>query len=83
MNMKLYFRDAKRRDKLIAEPQTVEECKNKIEEYIKVHNLLHRDYRRVVEGPKGLTIDYGSHFEFFYIEGVSFGEYIASNQEIT
>lgn len=65
--MKLTY-DNGRKEVLVAEFTTYSELIKALDDYIKSHNL-HVDYYRWV----GLTdhsmmIDYGSHYQFFYID---------------
>lgn len=73
--MKLIFQDSQKKERIIAEPTTKEEAINEINRFLDDHNFKSY-YTRVYEENGRLKLDVGAHFEFFYIEGFDFKEWI-------
>lgn len=70
--MKLYFKNSKGREKLIAEPITHNELLTSINQYLDKIGVETSCYRMISRNDSTeFTIDYGSHTEFFVIKEVS------------
>ena len=66
--MKVIFKNYKGKTKVIGKSIKKEEtCWNKINKYIEINNLKFRYYRTWKVDDKTTVVDFGSHFEFFYI----------------
>lgn len=76
--MFLYFQNSKGKERLLGKPNTIEECDTLIQNFLDEHNFKHI-YTRCYEEDGRLKIDVGSWSEFFYIEGLSFNEFIDYN----
>ena len=72
--MKLFFKNGKGKEKLIAEPLSKEEVVREINKFINDHNYKSY-YIRVWEENGRLKFDVGSWSEFFYLEGMAFEEW--------
>lgn len=64
--MKVYFENNSKRERLIGEGETQEECDLIITKFLEEHNFVPY-YSRQWNTDKGLKIDVGSYAEFFYI----------------
>ncbi len=73
--MKLYFQNSRGEERVIAEPINREEVTKEINKFLADHNF--KSYcTRVWEENGRLKFDVGSHTEFFYLEGMVYGEYV-------
>lgn len=72
--MKLYFRNGRGEERVIAEPTNKEEVSKEINKFLDEHNFKSY-YTRVWNENGRLKFDVGSHTEFFYLEGMTFEEY--------
>lgn len=73
--MKLIFRNSKDEERVIAEPSNVEEVNEEINKFLKAHNFKSY-YTRMWQENSRLKFDFGSYTEFFYLEGMTFDEWI-------
>lgn len=73
--MRLIFQNSRGQERVIAEPSSKEECNKEIDRFLDEHNFKSY-YTRVCEENGRLQLDVGSYTEFFYIEGLTFKEYI-------
>ena len=73
--MKLYFKNSQGEERLIAECETLDEIHEEISNFLDEHNFKCY-YTRSWGGEEGVTIDVGSHSEFFKIKGISHNDYI-------
>ena len=73
--MKLYFKNSQGKERLIAECETVQEVHKEIDKFLNEHNFKSY-YMRSWGNEDAVTIDVGSHSEFFRIKGISHSEYI-------
>lgn len=78
--MKLYFKNSKGKEKLIAEPTTHNELWSKINEYLDEIDF-ESYYTRIMGNDTEFTIDYGSHTEFFIVKEVSSPTYVIGKQK--
>ena len=76
--MKLIFQNSHGKERVIAEPSNREEIFKEINKFLDDHNFKSY-YTRVLEENGRLVLDVGSHTEFFYVEGMSFEEYVETN----
>ena len=77
--MKLYFRNSRNQERLIAECETIQEVNTAINQFLEEHNYKSY-YTRIWYEPEGTKIPYGiktesrfiydvgSHTEFFHLE---------------
>ena len=77
--MKLFFKNGKGEERVIAEPLNREEVNNEINKFLDEHNFKSY-YTRVWEADGRLILDVGSHTEFFILEGMNFEEWSKSNK---
>ncbi len=73
--MKLYFKNRKGKERVIAEPANKEEVTKEIKKFIDDHNFKSY-YTRVWEENGRLKFDCGSWSEFFFLEGMTFEEWV-------
>lgn len=78
--MKLYFKNRQGEERLIAECETVQEAHKEINKFLDEHNFKCY-YTRSWGEDEGVTLDVGSHSEFFRIKGISHAEYINALQK--
>lgn len=78
--MKLYFENSQCKEWLIAECETVQEAHKEIDKFLDEHNFKSY-YTRSWGNDDGVTIDVGSHSEFFNIKGISYNDYIKQLQQ--
>lgn len=77
--MKLYFENSQGKERLIAECKTAKDVGKEIQKFLDDHN--YKSYYSRIWGDKdGVTIDVGSHSEFFKVKGISYNEYLKSLQ---
>ena len=72
--MKLFFRNSRGEERVIAEPSNGEEVNKEINKFLDDHKFKSY-YTRVWEADGRLVFDVGSHTEFFLLEGMSFEEW--------
>lgn len=72
--MKLFFKNSKGEERLIAEPSNKEEVIKEISKFLDEHNFKSY-YTRVWEENDRLKIDVGSHTEFFFLKGMTFEDW--------
>lgn len=68
--MKLYFKNYKGKEKLIATPQDYDDLWHEIHKYLDKMNFKSY-YTRIINRNEEFKIDYGSHTEFFVVKEVS------------
>lgn len=73
--MKLIFQNSRGKERVIAEPQSVEEVFKEINKFLNEHNFKSY-YTRVWEENGRVKLDVGSWSEFFLIEGINYEEYL-------
>lgn len=73
--MKLYFENSQVEERLIAECETVKAVNEEIKRFLEEHNYKSY-YSRSWGDEESVTIDVGSHSEFFKIKGISHNDYI-------
>lgn len=73
--MKLYFENGCGKERLIAECKTVQDAHKEIDKFLNEHNFKSY-YSRSWGNEDGVTIDVGSHSEFFVLREISFSDYI-------
>ena len=73
--MKLYFKNSQGKERLIAECETVQDAHKEIDKFLNEHNFKSY-YSRSWGNEDGVTIDVGSHSEFFVLREISFSDYI-------
>ncbi len=73
--MKLYFQNSRGEERVIAEPINREEVTKEINKFLADHNFKSY-YTRVWEENGRLKLDVGSWSEFFFLEGMTYEEYI-------
>ena len=78
--MKLYFENSQGKERLIAECETVQEAHKEIDKFLDEHNFKSY-YTRSWGNDDGVTIDVGSHSEFFNIKSISYNDYIKQLQQ--
>lgn len=78
--MKLYFKNSQGKERLIVECETLEEIHEAISNFLDEHNFKCY-YTRSWGDEEGVTIDVGSHSEFFRIKGISHNDYISELQK--
>lgn len=74
--MKLYFQNSRCEERVIAEPTNREEVSKEIKKFLADHNFKSY-YTRVWEENGRLKFDVGSWSEFFYLDGMTFEEYVS------
>ena len=74
--MKLYFQNSRCEERVIAEPTNREEVSKEIKKFLADHNFKSY-YTRVWEENSRLKFDVGSWSEFFYLDGMTFEEYVS------
>lgn len=72
--MRLIFQNSNGEERVIAEPSNKEDVSKEIKRFLNDHKFKSY-YIRVWEEGDRLKFDFGSHTEFFYLEGMSFEEY--------
>lgn len=72
--MKLFFKNGKGEERLIAEPLNREEVIKEINNFLDEYNYKSY-YTRIWEENGRLKFDVGSWTEFFYLEGMSLEEW--------
>ena len=75
--MKLIFENSKHKKRVIATPSNIEEVYKEINKFLNEHNFKCY-YIRTWKSNGRLVFDVGSHTEFFYLEGMTYEEYISS-----
>ena len=73
--MKLYFKNSQGKERLIAECETLDEIREEISNFLDERNFKCY-YTRSWGNDEGVTIDVGSHSEFFKIKGIAHSDYI-------
>ncbi len=73
--MKLIFRNIRGEERVIAEPINREEVFKEIKKFLADHNFKSY-YTRVWEENGRLKFDVGSWLEFFFLEGMTYEEYV-------
>lgn len=73
--LRLYFKNSQGKERLIAECKTVKDVGCEINKFLEEHNYKSY-YSRSWEVDGRVKIDVGSWSEFFYIEGITYEEYI-------
>lgn len=76
MKIKLYFKNSQG-EQFIAECDTVQEAHKEIRKFLDKHSYKSY-YTRSWSNGDGVTIDVGSHTEFFILKGISHNDYIAA-----
>ena len=79
--MKLYFKNSRGEERLIAECETVQGVYEWIHAFLDEHNFKSY-YMRSWGNDDGITIDVGSHSEFFNIKGISYAKYLEGLQKL-
>lgn len=74
--MKLYFQNSRCEERVIAEPTNREEVSKEIKKFLADHSFKSY-YTRVWEENGRLKFDVGSWSEFFYLDGMTFEEYVS------
>ena len=77
--MKLYFKNSRGKERLIAECETLDEIHEAVSDFLDEHNFKSY-YTRSWGNEDGFTLDVGSHSEFFKIKGISYDDYIKALQ---
>lgn len=78
--MKLILQNSRGEERVIAEPQDKKEAVKEINKFLDDHNYKSY-YMNVCEDDNGrLRIDVGSWSEFFFVEGITFEEWINENK---
>lgn len=72
--MKLIFQNRFGEERLIAEPNSIQECYQEINTFLDNHNYKSY-YTRMWEENGRIKLDVGSYSEFFYVDGSSFQEF--------
>lgn len=78
--MRLLFKNSYGKERVIAEVKDIDECFKEINKFLDEHNFKSY-YTRVREEDGRLEFDVGSHTEFFYLEGMTWDEYINSKEK--
>ena len=73
--MKLIFKNSRGKERVIAEPTNGDEIFKEINKFLDDHNFKSY-YSRSWDNEDGITIDVGSHSEFFVLREISFSDYI-------
>ena len=77
--LKLYFRNSRGEERLIAECETVQKAHKEIHKFLDSHEY-ESYYSRSWGDWASVTIDVGSHSEFFILKGIGHNEYIKELQ---
>jgi hypothetical protein len=80
--MTLIFQNSMGRERIIAECETLTEVNKAIYQFLEDHHFKSYYTRVMPDGsnPNRVMLDVGSHVEFFFIEGITFDEYIAAER---
>lgn len=73
--LKLYFKNSQGRERSIVECETLEEIHEAISDFLDEHNFKYY-YTRSWEQDGRIKIDVGSHTEFFFIDGITYEDYL-------
>lgn len=73
--MKLFFQNCRGEERVIAEPSNKEEVNKEINKFLDDHNFK-SSYTRAWEENGRLKLDVGSWSEFFFVEGMTFEDWI-------
>jgi hypothetical protein len=73
--LKLYFKNSQGKERLIVECETLEEIHEAISDFLDEHNFKCY-YTRSWEQDGRIKIDVGSHTEFFFIDGITYEDYL-------
>lgn len=73
--MNLYFQNSYGKERFIAECDSVQDIHKAINKFLDEHDYKSY-YSRSREHHGRVKIDVGSHTEFFFVEGISYEEYI-------
>lgn len=73
--LKLYFRNSQGKERLIAECKTVQEIHKEIQKFLDKCNYKSY-YSRSWEQDGRVKIDVGSWSEFFFIDGITYKDYL-------
>lgn len=73
--MKLYLKNSQGKERLIAECETVKDVSNEIHKFLDERKYKSY-YSRFWGDDEKITVDVGSHSEFFIIRGISYDDYI-------
>ena len=73
--MKLIFQNRYGKERVIAEPNSKKEIIEEINKFLDEHNFKSY-YTRVCYTGERLELDVGSHTEFFYVEGMTFEDWV-------
>ena len=77
--LKLYFKNSKGKERLIAECETVKDIGKEIQRFLDDHNYKSY-YWRSWGANGGVKIDVGSWSEFFFVDGITHDEYLENLQ---
>lgn len=77
--MKLYFKNSRGKERLIAECETTKDVSREIHKFLDDHNYKSY-YSRSWEVDGRIKIDVGSWSEFFLVDGISYADYIKELQ---
>lgn len=81
--MKLYFKVNRENEEYLGEFINTETCCRRITAYLKAHGYDTSYTWRLVGTEPKLMIDFGSYSAFFYVEGISFNEFLPGFQNYT
>lgn len=75
---KTFFQKSNGDKKLISEPNDKKELMSSINNFFNERKFK-SPYMRVIETNNGLKIDFGSWYEFLFVEGLDYDEFIKNN----
>ena len=73
--LKLYFKNSRGEERLVAECETVQKAHEEIHKFLDDHGYKSY-YSRSWGDWASVTIDVGSHSEFFILKGIGHNEYV-------
>ena len=78
--MKLYFKDSQGEERFIAECEKVKDVGKEIRKFLDERSYRSY-YTRIWGTTEEVTLDVGSHWEFFVVKGISCKDYIEGLQD--
>lgn len=78
--MDLYFKDSGGKEKLLLKNSTKDDIWLEINEYLKEHKVTSH-YQRMFVVDDRVWIDYGSHTDFFIVDGVTINDLISEQEQ--
>lgn len=78
--MNLYFKDSSGKEKLLLKDSTKDEIWTKINKHLKKHKVIPHYQRMFFQGGR-VWIDYGSHTDFFIVDGATINDLMSEQKQ--